>query len=685
MRLKYTIIITLIFSVYIGHSQNMQEGFTYLETGKYKKAETYFKAVLNKYPDNKTAKLCYGRALGLSGHSSKALSIFLGLLEAYPDDFEIQLNYAEGLLWDKNYTKAKDYYETLIIKNSSSFPALLGYANTLSNLKNYNKALEYVDKALIVSPKNTNALTSKKYIQLGYANQYAKSQNYNQALALLQNNLTFFNDDKETLLNIANIHLITNSLNEATETYQKIAIIDSITALNGLSLIKHLNGKEKAALQLSFKAYNAIKKHTDSTIINQTKERYIQALIWNKKYTMAEEIIDELLITYPNENWVLSLLATLNIYKSNFKESIANYNTILKNDSLSFDGNLGKANAQKAAGLFDGAYASVDKTLNIFKNQKDALQFLKMLNQQFTPFIETKVAYSFDNGDNKAISLKANTEYPLSTKLKLVSKYSYRKTTNSITNIKATSHDISFGAAYQLLPNITFKGILGATSAKTNTKNTYTQLLTDVILNIKPFKLQSLDIGYKRELQNFNAELLNREIVQNHFYFNYNLSTNFNLGWFTQYYFTSQNDNNIRNLIFTSLYCNILTKPGLKAGLNYQYITFKNQVPTIYFSPNKFNATELFIELNKQENTTNPNTWFYQLTAATGLQYIENNSRQNTYRFQGKLGYKFSNRTLANIYGSHSNIASATAAGFRFTEIGVRFKWFITKTPAFKK
>lgn len=684
MTLKHTIAIALSFLAFFGYTQNMQEGFTFLETGKYQQAETYFKSVLVEYPNNKTAKLCYGRAVGLNGKAEQAVSIFTSLLNTYPNDFEIQLNYAEGLLWNKNYTEAKQYYETLVLKNNTSFPALLGYANTLSNLKIYDKALEYVTKALAVSPGNKNALISKKYIQLGYANQYVQAQEYDKALQLLQNNLSFFKDDKDTLLNIANIHLITNALDKAKVTYKTIAVSDSITALNGLALVAHLNGKEKAALQLSTKAYFTIEKQTDTVLINQTKERYIQALIWTKKYKKAETLINQLLTAYPNENWVLSLLATLNIYKSNFKESIANYNTILENNSLSFDGNLGKANAQKAAGLYDDAYASADKTLTIFKNQKDAVNFITSLNKQFTPFIETKAAYTFDNGNNEATSLKTNAEYALSTKLKLLGNYSYRNTTNTVTNTEATAHDASFGLAYQLMPTVTLKSTLGVTSTQANTNN-YTQLITDIAFVIKPFKLQVLDLGYKRELQNFNADLLDREIVQNHFYANYNLSTNFNLGWFTQYYFTAQNDDNNRNLLFTSLYYNILTKPGLKAGLNYQYITFKNQVPTIYFSPEKFNATEVFVELIKDENITKPEAWFYQLTAATGLQYIENNSSQSTYRFQGKLGYKFSQRTLANIYGSHSNIASATAAGFKFTEIGVRFKWYLFDVPRFRR
>ena len=686
MKLKFYLLTIFLFFSYFGYNQNMQEGFNYLENGNYKAAENYFETVLKEHPDNKTAKLCYGRAVGLNGEASKAVDIFTSLLETYPNDFEIKLNYAESLLWDKRYTEAKTYYERLVTENDQSFPALLGYANTLSNLKIYKKALEFVNNSLVVSPGNPNALISKKYIQLGYANQYVQEQKYEDALSLLKDNLLIFKGDKETLLNLANVYIISNDLNKAEDTYKKIATSkkDSAVSLNGLSLVSHLKFKEKDALSISKSAMILVKDVKDSTIVDQTKERYIQALIWNNKYKEAKSLIDELMASRPSVNWILSLRATLNIYKSDFKKSIDDYNRILEIDSASFDGNLGKANALKASGLYEKAYLSANNTLKFYDNQKDAVNFIKTLNTGFTPFLETKGSFSFDNGNNEAFSFQSNTEMPLSIKLKILANYNYRTTNNTVTGNEASSNSFLIGLSYQLLPNITFKGTAGITSAKANT-NDYTQLLTDISFNIKPYKLQVLDIGYKREIQNFNADLLDREIVQNHFYANYNISSNVNLGWFTQYYFTSQNDNNNRHLLFTSLYYNILKKPSLKAGLNYQYITFKDQVPTIYFSPEKFNATEVFMNLMKDELITKPKEWFYELTAATGIQFIESDKAQSTYRFQGRLGYKFSDRCLANMYGTHSNIASATAAGFTYSEIGVRFKWYLSDKPIFKK
>ena len=692
MRLKYFSFLIIFMISLSSISQEMQEGFTYLETGKYQEAEVFFKEILKEYPTNKTARLCYGRAIGLNGKATAAVSLFTNLLKDFPTDFEVKLNYAESLLWSKNYPDAKIYYQTLLKENNKSFAALLGYANTLSNLKEFEAALLNVDKALEVLPGNPNALVSKKYMRLGLANKKVTDQKYKEAETILKENFTSFKDDKETLLNLANLYLISKQIEKAKSTYEIIGKKpeDKLTSLNGISLAYHLDTDDKTALIVSKTALKSIDKNTSETLKNQTTERYIQALIWNKKYTPAETEIDKLLDNNKKpENWMLSLRATLNIYKSDFNKSIDDYNLILKKDSTSFDGNLGKANALKASGYYNNAYKSAENTLSFYENQKDASNFIKQLDLSFTPFVETKFSYSYDNGNNEANAYDVKAEIPFSTKFKILANYNYRTTLNNqIDSLKATTNNLLLGVSYQLLNNVTLKGSFGVTSSDSESKK-YNQLLTDISVNIKPFKLQSLDLGYKRDVQNFNAALLNDEIVQNNLILNYSLNTNFNLGWFTQYYYTWQSDDNARNLLFTSLYYNIFAKPSIKAGLNYQNISFKESKEN-YFSPSKFNAVEIFVDLIKDEAAAKEKEWFYGLTAATGLQYIENDEAQSTYRVQAKLGYKFSDRALINIYGLQSNIASAaasatTTASFTYTEFGLRFKWIFLKKPLYKK
>ncbi|PKB42769.1 tetratricopeptide repeat protein [Cellulophaga sp. RHA19] len=677
---KFTLLFLLFLTVTAVAQEDFSPGFKMLENGEFKDAKDFFEPLSKTYPNNKTVQLCYGRAVGLSGNPEKANTIFANLLKKHPNDFEVQINYNESFLWANQFKEAKPLYADLVANNPSNFAAILGYANTLSNLKEYKDALKWVNKAIEVDPKNNGAKVSRKYIKLGYANYYVNNQNYKKGESLLKEILTDFTDDKDALLNLANIYLITKNVDKAKKTYYQYAKTpkDSVTALNGVALAEHIGEKDKIALQTAIKAKEKAVDLKDKELIEKSTERYVQALIWNRKFVSAKQEINALEEKYPNRNWVMALKATLGMYTAKFKTSITNYNKILVNDSLSFDGNLGKANALFASDKIVPAYVTTYKTLDIFPKQKDASGLIKKLNKNYTPFAEQQVSYTFDNGDNTAVSFRTAVMVPLSTKFKTTVSYQYRTTENTTTNNKANAHVAQADIEYKLMPQTNLLTSIGLNNSRFS-NTSYTQPILQAKLQMKPLSFLNLDLGYQREVQNFNAELIEREIVMNHYSLIYNLSTNFNLGWYSQLIHTKQTDDNERNLLFTSLYYNVLRKPALKFGLNYQYITFKDQLPLIYFSPEKYKAVELFGDVRGKINEkTN-----YFASAATGLQYVEEQDASSLFRAEAGFTHQFSDRFIGDVYGKYSNIASATAAGFEFTEVGIKLKYYLTKQPLF--
>jgi hypothetical protein len=80
---------------------------------------------------------------------------------------------------------------------------------------------------------------------------------------------------------------------------------------------------------------------------------------------------------------VLALAATLAIYKSDFPESITNYENILKNDSKSFDGNLGIAMPHKFYET-SKAYNAALTTLRSLKPGR-CNEFYQKLKEDFIP------------------------------------------------------------------------------------------------------------------------------------------------------------------------------------------------------------------------------------------------------------------------------------------------------------
>ncbi|NNK10928.1 MAG: hypothetical protein HKP08_06255, partial [Flavobacteriaceae bacterium] len=557
-----------------------------------------------------------------------------------------------------------------------------GYANTLSNLKEYPKALLWIDKAIALDSSNASAKVSRKYIRLGYADSTMKKKNYSKAEELLKGNFSDFPKDKETLISLANLYLIRKEVNKAKEAYFAMATTaaDSIRALNGISLAEHIGKKDRNALSLSEEALAKTETINDDVLKRQTRERYVQALIWNSKYGTANKQINSLEQALPSEMWVKALRATLGMYTADFGVSIKEYDDILAIDSTSFDGNLGKANALFASDRIIPAYRAAFKTLLVYPGQSDAQGLVEKINGLHVPITEAKAFYTFDNGNNIAYGNQVSADIPFTTRFRTTLSYMYRKTENTLTSNQALSHILLAGVSYKIMPNTKLKAVAGVNFADFSDRN-YAQPILDLRLQMKPLKLQNLELGYQREVQNFNADLIEREIVMNHFGLNYNLGTTFDLGWYTQAMHTRQTDGNTRNLIFSSLYYNLFKIPAVKVGLNYQYISFSEQLPAIYFSPEKYQAFEIFGDLRGSfsEKTS------YYFNAAAGSQKVEDDQSSAVFRLEGGFKHNFTNRLRVELYGKYSNIASATATGFEFTEIGFKVQWNLTKAPLFYK
>jgi Tfp pilus assembly protein PilF len=666
--------------VTLGAQSDMKKGFTLLENGNFEAAEAYFEDVLKIRPMDKTAQICYGRAVGLSGEPKKATALFATLLETHPNDVEVALNYSESFLWDKKYEEAKPLYEKMVAEHPDRFGAVLGYANTLSNLKEYEESLKWIEKARQLQPENQSAKVSRKYMRLGYANELINKQDYNSGEVFLKSIFEDFPEDKEALLNLANLYLITKQTDSAKAIYRRYATspIDSVTALNGISLAEHIAENDKAALDVATTAKNKVAGLNDSELTERTYDRYVQALIWNRKFRKAKARIDSLETYHPDQNWILALKATLGLYTGDAMASIENYDAILAKYSTSFDGNLGKANALFAADRIIPAYQAAYRTLEIYDNQKDALDFIEKLNGIYTPSIKGRAGYTFDNGNNVAYYTNTTADVALSTKFRTTVSYQYRSTENTVTRNQASSHVALVGLQYKLMPKTGLTTVVGLNHSRFMTE-AYTQPVLDAQLQLQPLQLHNLNLGYQREVQNFNADLIEREIVQNHYGLNYNLGTNFNLGWYTQLMHTQQSDANTRNLLFTSLYYKVTQKPALKLGVNYQYISFAEQLPTIYFSPEQYQAVELFTDARGQFS----NKTGYMASAAAGFQQVESDSNIPIFRAEAKLSQQFGKRLRGNLYGKYSNIASATAAGFEFAEVGLQLKWLFWNGPFF--
>lgn len=486
---QFPLNLLLFISSFIYSQSPMDPGFQFLEKGQFSEAKVFFEDYLKKDPENKTAKLCYGRAVGLSGNPERAKQIFNELLEIEPKNLEFRINAAECLLWNKEFPTALTQYLDLEKSYDPNPIIQLGLGNTYSNLKKFKKAIHHYNKAIELNPKILGI-----YIGLAY-------------------------------------------------TYQA-------------------NNQNKLTLE------------------------------------------------------------------------------------------------------------TIDRALAIDHKNAQLIGLKKSIQQKYKPQIMQKGSITSDSGDNQSINSNTDFNFPLSTKAAIGAYYYFRESTNTVIDINSSRQN-SFGitSSYQITNKINLLGNIGYLNIKGD--NSYNDFIYKFGANIKLSHNQDFNVYYQKEYHNFNVQLINSEISQNHLFANYHIITNFNVGLFTQYYYTTQSDDNKRNLLFTSLYYLITKKTPIKVGLNSVMMGFDKERAEVYFSPEKYFVFEAFADFS----FTQPSTKIIlDGNAAYGYQIINSDNKQQSFRFKLNFGYKLSENITASSFGEYSNQAVGNASGFEFNEIGILLK-----------
>jgi tetratricopeptide (TPR) repeat protein len=648
----------------------MTSGFKMLEEGHFSDAAKFFKGVLENEPNNQTAMLCYGRGIGLSGNTEEAKKVFKKLQELKPGDFEVDLNMAESYMWSKDYKVALDLYKVLYERDQKSFPAVLGLANAYSENKKYDEALELIEQAIAINPSNENAKVSRKFMRLGKGAILMNSGNFESAIQL--HNLILDEDSLDTdgLLNRANALIASKQYEKAKEDYQKLLNIPSkeVECYLGLSRIANLEKDKKKSLQIAKEAVFA----ADSAGSINANMGLVNAYGALKDFKSAFNIIDSLWVIYPNDPNLISAYGRMNIWSKGFKKATQYYQQLLELKPESFDGNLGYADANHAMALDKTAFEYVRNTLAYYPGQIDALNFLERLHLSHDPSISSHIFSSLDNGGNVSTNYNFVGTFDPHPNWRTYISYFSRKAENKIIGVDQVAvekvDNYGAGLSYQLNGWLNVGG-----KYHFLTSENYKRKLGEINATIRAGKFQNIEILYKEEVQNFNADLIKRNLKLSNFQVNYNLSLPNRIGLYSQLIHTRVSDGNQRNLAFLSLYYDLLNVPSLKTGFNYSIFGFQQQVPEVYFSPDVFKGYELFVA---SENVNLPNAkWIYQATFATGIQQISNEDSQGIYRFDIKAGRKLGSRFYLMGYYLKSNSAASSVQGFTYNEWGLRTRW----------
>ena len=671
--MRYLISIILLFTfTQAWAQQDMQTGFKLLENGQFGEAATFFGNYLKKDPENRTALICYGRAIGLSSDVTGAQKIFSDLAKRFPGDFEIDLNIAEAYMWAKSYGAAKELYSKLLQQHPESFPVNLGLGNAFSSLLQYDSALFFINRALSIQPGNANAKISLKYTRLGLADLHIRTQKYKQGKDQLDSILLMYPHDKDASFALGQLYVQQQEYKKAAATFNEMLQLrqDSLNVLLSLSYLSFLQKQKKLALQYANKA---IVVSRDSTTYLKARLGRINALGWNEEFKLAFRELDTLDLLYPANPDILVRRAALLTWNKDFSRSVSLFKSALVKVPYSFDANLGTADALFAQEQDAASRDYVISTLKYFPDQKDAKEFLDRIVLRHAPAISTQDYRSNDKGGNVAYNYQLALGVDLATSLRLNLEYRLRHAENRNGNITADNENYSAGLRWRIMPVWLLSGSINLARLKGVSSNTH--LLADIGTEFKITKWQTVELRYRSEVQNFTADLINSNLKLNNYLLTYNLVTPFRAGLYAQYIYTGFSDNNQRSLLFASLYYNFKTDPVIKSGFNFNTMAFKKQEPLKYFSPSVFKSYELFATV---ENLQIPKKkLLYQVFLAGGYQQIGQDAYQAIYRITLSLGYRPVNNFEATAYYLHSNSASSTVVGYTYSEVGIRARWVI--------
>lgn len=653
----------------------MDEGFAMLETQAYHEAVGFFGNILDKEPENKTARICYGRAVGLGGDTNKGLEVFKQLKDDFPQDFEVKLNLAEALMWKKAYAEAYEVYEQLLQTDSTNYVANLGFANANASLKNNAQALRYINRAIKIDSENQGAITSRKYILLALADDARKVWDYNLSHTYLDQVLLLYPNDKDGLLNKATVHLSDQKINSAELTFQQILDLDlaPIDALMGLSYTSLLKGKNKRSLGYAQEAVDtaiALKVKPDLYLRAAINE--VNALAINKKFSEAEEKLYALKELYPDDIQVPLAIARIKVWNKKEKEGLALYKELTTQYPESFELRMGIAEAYRSLKERNKAINYVEKALEVQNKQPDAFRLLQELHAEGRSVLTIDGARSSDVGGNDAQEGNIYFDTGFGDKHRAFIQYHYRDATQNVQSLKSNQQVLMIGDNWVYSSRLRLHGSIGKVFAS-GTENSQNSTLLNLGANLNFLKHHEIGFKYGREAHNYTVDLINSGIIMNNLLTSYSFQSNLGVGLYSHYLHTFQTDGNKRDILFSSLYYNIKNSPLFKVGVNLSKVMYDQEASELYFSPSDLRTGEVFFE---SSNFTTKSRLNYRIFVAVGKQKIEDQEVQSTKRVEFSLGYQLSPALQLESYYTNSNAAQGNAIGFSHTRYGIKLRSF---------
>ncbi len=612
----------------------IQEGFAFLDQGEYETAFVTFSELEKKYPENISVQIGYGRALGLKGEPGKAKAYLSEKATKSQDNLELKLNYIESLLWLGETESAKEKYNDILIEYPDNVVAYIGMGNALSMEKKYEEALKYYEEALVMNPSFSYVKEQVYHARMGQAYLLRLSGDFEKTEMIYRQLLIEYPDSEIVLSALGDVLLGRKKYLEAKGIYSDLKNMEgkNIEALIRLAFIENQLNHPKKAMNLARKALEESegKKGMES----EAEKNYFYALLWNGKIRKAEKYLMGLKGIAGNDVSFGVPELQLAMMKGNFPKAEKILDDIIRNDSTSFDGNLGKANLNYSLGDYVGAKENIEKTLTYYPNQIDAVGLLQKLNRATAPKIQVRSEWLKDNGDNRQLAFATDVRMPFNYRWNFLADFKNFNVENDFYNDNARMNYLKIGVGFST-KKWKFNATAGPAMGKYQKEISHKSFVFDFNTDYKMNGNHNFKLLAQRHVYDYTASLVDKDIYFTHFGLEYNGKVKNKLGVFGQYYHTFYSDDNSRESVLLSLYYNLKNVPVVKTGMNMQYIEFEKNKSDDYYSPSSLSIFEYFIEFNNL--TREEKKWGVRLELVPGVLIEEKNKPAFNYRATGEF------------------------------------------------
>jgi Tfp pilus assembly protein PilF len=516
--------------------------------------------------------------------------------------------------------------------------------------------------AQLPAQKTLSAAAREEYVQR--ALQLRKTENYTGAIGQLDSVLLHQPADAGILLFKGDLQLQSKLYKKAAVTYRLLLPLkyETTTARINLSYALFMNHHPALALQHAKKAWEQ-----DSSNVNAIVN-YFNAQLWNMKTNTANAFLHKQQhLLAPAQ--LLVLQARLATTSGDYKNGLRFYDSLASTYPGKYyvqeyaDVLLGKKEMQQSASvirqnkeLFSAnGYTAATKKIIAAKQQSAGTGFVYFKDIAGNVRIENFAWWQ--QGESRRYRFSTNAGFST------ISSAQNEKTKAQFAHITINER---WNLAWSGQTDLHFQRIQPSGS------NGFTGITGKQTINYQPNDRRMAGLQYSTEILNFTASLLKKNIRSNNIGYVTHLMLSGKTGFYSQGSLGVLSDNNKNLQFFGSLYHVFKTEPLLKTGINFSALHYADSSIKNYFAPNRYLSTEIFTDYSAA--MPGFTKLRLQLQAGAGMQQIEKQQWQSSYRVQCELALRLTHFESSLKYQT-SNVAASTGTGYQFDWITARVAW----------